>query len=164
MSITFNVDEIFEMAEQIERNGARFYRDAAAQVPDKQTRAFLESLGEMEDTHLTIFTTMRSGLTESANDIITYDPDDQGAQYLQAMADAHGTEGRISVEQPLTGKETLEEILQLALAAEKNSICFYIGLKDLVPSDSGKTQVDHIIKEEMGHIAILQTKLTAQNP
>ena len=80
------------------------------------------------------------------------------------MADAHGTEGRISVEQPLTGKESLKEILQLALNAEKNSICFYIGLKDLVPSESGKKQVDHIIKEEMGHIAVLQTKLTALNP
>ena len=27
--ITFNPDEIFEMAEQIERNGAKFYRKAA---------------------------------------------------------------------------------------------------------------------------------------
>ena len=164
MSITFNVDEIFEMAEQIERNGARFYRNAAGQAPDAKSKAFLESLGEMEDVHLTIFTTMRSELTQSVNDIVTFDPDDQGAQYLQAMADAHGTEGRISVEQPLTGKESLEEILQLALNAEKNSICFYIGLKDLVPSDSGKKQVDNIIKEEMGHIAVLQTKLTALNP
>jgi rubrerythrin len=163
MSITFNTDEIFEMAEQIERNGARFYRDAAAQVSDSKTKTFLKSLGDMEDTHLTIFTTMRSGLTKSVNDIVTYDPDDQGAMYLQAMADAHGTEGRISVEQPLTGKENLEEILQIALNAEKNSICFYLGLKNLVPSDSGKGQVDKIIKEEMGHIAVLQTKLTALN-
>jgi rubrerythrin len=164
VSITFNIDEIFEMAEQIERNGARFYRDAAAQVSDSNTRAFLESLGEMEDIHLSIFGAMRSELTKSVNDIITYDPDDQGALYLQAMADAHGTEGRISVEQPLTGKETPEEILMIALSAEKNSICFYLGLKDLLPSDSGKEQVGHIIKEEMGHIAVLQTKLTAMNP
>jgi rubrerythrin len=163
VSITFNPDEIFEMAEQIERNGARFYRDAAAQVSDKKTKTFLESLGEMEDVHLSIFTSMRSELTKSVNEIITYDPDDQGALYLQAMADAHGTEGRISVEQPLTGKENTEEILQIALAAEKNSICFYLGLKNLVPSDSGKEQVDKIIKEEMGHIAVLQTKLTALN-
>ncbi|MCP4450148.1 MAG: ferritin family protein [Planctomycetes bacterium] len=163
MSITFNPDEIFEMAEQIERNGARFYRDAAAQVPDKTTKAFLESLGEMEDVHLTIFSTMRSELTKGVNEIITYDPDDQGAQYLQAMADAHGTEGKISVAQPLTGKESLKEILQIALNAEKNSVCFYIGLKNLVPSDTGKEQVDRVIKEEMGHIAILQTRLTALN-
>ena len=27
MGYDFNVDEIFEMAEQVERNGAKFYRD-----------------------------------------------------------------------------------------------------------------------------------------
>jgi len=163
VSITFNADEIFEMAEEIERNGARFYRDAATQVPDADTKKFLEDMGEMEDTHLTIFSTMRSKLTAADTEMTTYDPDDQGALYLQAMADAHGTEGRISVAEPLTGKETLDEIIQIALRAEKNSVCFYLGLKDLVHSDSGKDQVGKIIKEEMGHIAILQTKLTALN-
>ena len=29
MGVTFNADEVFEMAEQIERNGAKFYRAAA---------------------------------------------------------------------------------------------------------------------------------------
>jgi len=29
MSYDFNADEVFEMAEQIERNGVRFYREAA---------------------------------------------------------------------------------------------------------------------------------------
>lgn len=163
MSITFNADEIFEMAEQIERNGARFYRDAAAQVSDSNTKKFLESLGEMENTHLAIFSTMRSELTQPDTEMITYDPDDQGALYLQAMADAHGTEGRISVAQPLTGKETLEEIIEIVLKVEKNSICFYLGLKDLVPSESSKKQVDNIIKEEMSHIAVLQKKFTTLN-
>ncbi len=161
MAITFNANEIFEMAEQIERNGARFYRDAAAQISDARNKEFLESLGEMEDTHLAIFSAMRTEVVKDPSEMVTYDPDDQGAQYLQAMATAYGTEGRITVEQPLTGKETLEEIIQIALNAEKNSVCFYIGLKKLVPSEAGQAQVSHIIKEEMGHIAVLQTKLTA---
>jgi hypothetical protein len=32
MSYDFNADDVFEMAEQIERNGAVFYRKAAADV------------------------------------------------------------------------------------------------------------------------------------
>jgi len=32
MPIPFNADEVFEMAEQIERNGARFYRAAAEEI------------------------------------------------------------------------------------------------------------------------------------
>ena len=38
MAISFNLDEIFEMAEEIERNGASFYREAAKKVSDKETQ------------------------------------------------------------------------------------------------------------------------------
>ena len=34
MSTKFSADEIYEMAEQIERNGAAFYRKAAASFDD----------------------------------------------------------------------------------------------------------------------------------
>ena len=33
MVIPFSADEVFEMAEQIERNGAKFYRAAAKKLP-----------------------------------------------------------------------------------------------------------------------------------
>ena len=36
MPITFNANEIFEMAEEMERNGARFYRKAAENASDNQ--------------------------------------------------------------------------------------------------------------------------------
>ena len=34
MGITFNANEVFEMAEEIERNGAKFYRQAAEKASD----------------------------------------------------------------------------------------------------------------------------------
>ena len=34
MSMPFNADEVFEMAEQIERNGGKFYRAAAKKFPE----------------------------------------------------------------------------------------------------------------------------------
>ena len=44
MSITFNADEIFEIAEQIERNGARFYREAAGNASDADVKNMLQEL------------------------------------------------------------------------------------------------------------------------
>jgi rubrerythrin len=44
MSTPFNADEILEMAEQIERNGARFYRRAAEGAVDPRNRQLLSSL------------------------------------------------------------------------------------------------------------------------
>ena len=52
MSITFNADEIFEMAEQIERNGAKFYREAAENASDADVKEMLLSMAAMEDGHV----------------------------------------------------------------------------------------------------------------
>jgi rubrerythrin len=149
VSITFTADEIFEMAEQIERNGAAFYRKAAKGAPDKDAEKYLLDLAAMEDGHLIIFQNMRQHLEDADKVISTFDPNNEAAMYLQAMADAKGYEGKISPSLELTGKESFSEILNIALHAERNSVVFYVGLKTLVPSDTGQQQIDKIIAEEM---------------
>ena len=57
--------------------------------------------------------------------------------------------------------EILEEILKFAIGAEKESIIFYLGMKDAVPGNLGKHRLDAIIKEEMGHIRMLSNKLVS---
>ena len=159
MSITFSADEIFKMAEDIERQGALFYREAAKKSNDKQTREFLLDMASMEEGHDSIFAEMRKNLSSQAKQPLTFDPDNQAAQYLLAMAEAHGTEGKISADFKLTGNESITDIINIGVNAERNSVCFYTGLKELVPSAAGKEQVDEIIKEELSHITILLNKL-----
>lgn len=159
MPITFNADEIFEMAEEIERNGAKFYRKAAANTSDKAAKNLLLDMAVMEDGHLKIFQDMRQQLTDKEKEPIVYDPDNEAAQYLQAMADMHGCEGKISPVKELTGRETIKEIIEIALNAEKESVVFYFGLRSFVPDASGKNRVEKIINEEIGHINVLNQKL-----
>jgi len=159
MPITFNADEIFEMAEEIERNGAKFYRKAAANTSDKTAKKMLLDLAVMEDGHLEIFQAMRRKLTGREKEPLVYDPDNEAAQYLQAMADMHGCEGKISPIKKLTGKETLKEIIEIALNAEKESVVFYFGLKNFVSDAAGKSRVEKIINEEIGHINVLNQRL-----
>lgn len=159
MTIAFNVDEIFEMAEEIERNGARFYREAAANAPDSNSKKMLLDLGAMEEGHERTFATMRKELKAADKEPTTYDPDNQVAQYLRTMADFHGTEGKVSPTEQLTGQESMEDVLKIALQAEKNSIAFYVGIKDLVPSASAKSKVNAIIMEEMMHVSTLGATL-----
>ena len=83
MSITFSADEIFEIAEDIERNGAKFYREAAEKASDKETRAFLLEMATMEEGHDTVFAEMRKELSKELKQPTTFDPDNQAAQYLQ---------------------------------------------------------------------------------
>ena len=161
MSIPFNADEILEMAEQIERNGARFYRRAAEGAPDPGNRQLLLDLAAMEDDHEKVFASMRANLADAESEATFFDPEGQAALYLRAMADGHVFNVKGEATGLFTGKETMEDILRTALGMEKDSIVFYLGMKELVPEGLGKDRIDAIIKEEMGHLASLSEQLTA---
>jgi rubrerythrin len=159
MASVFNADEVFEMAIRIENNGAAFYRKAAGLQSDIDNKKFLEGLASMEDQHRKIFTEMRTTLIEKDKGPKVFDPYDEVSQYLAAMADTIGGEGSPSVADALTGDDTLEEILQTAVGLEKDSILFYLGLKDLIPPQSGKDRIDEIIREERRHVVQLSSVL-----
>jgi len=161
MSITFNAFEIFEMAEQIERNGIKFYRKAAEGISDKDTRQMLLELAAMEAEHEKTFAEMKKQLSGKQREPRVFDPDNEMALYLQAAANGHVFDPKYDLSEQLTGTESVEDILKLAIGAEKDSIVFYLGLKDFVPVRAGKDKVEAIIKEEMGHIAVLNRKIAA---
>ena len=151
----FNADEVFEMAIRAEQNGAAFYRRAAQLNAGRGNIEFLEKLAAMEDAHEKVFAHMRTGLSEREKEQIVYDQYDEGSLYLAATADAHGGEGSPAVTKELTGEETMEQILQMAIELEQKSILFYLGLRDMVPEKLGKSRIDSIIDEEKKHVATL---------
>ncbi len=163
MPATFNADEILEMAEQIERNGAKFYRDAAKRASDQKVKQRLLDMAAMEDGHLKTYQEIRKGLNAWEKEEIVFDPDNQSVKYLQAMAEARGYEGKITPSKELTGSETVKEILEIALNSEKESALFYLGLKDLVPERAGREKIENIILEELSHITTLLQQLKALN-
>jgi rubrerythrin len=159
MPITFNADEVFEMAEQIERNGAEFYREAAEKAGNEEIEQMLLGMAAMEDEHLRTFQEMRTQLSGKEKEETIYDPENEAALYLQTMADGRGFEGKIDQKTKLTGRESIEEILQIAINAEKVSILFYTGLREMVSAKAGRDKVQDIIREEVRHAAILKQQL-----
>ncbi len=163
MSISFNADEVFEMAEEIERQGARFYSEASKMAPTGEMKKFFLELTEMESKHLKIFADMRKHLSEEEKTSTAYDPDNEAVLYLKTMAAAKGWEGRISPTQKLTGKEPMKEVVEIALNAEKESVVFYYGLKSMVSEGAGRDKVEKIILEELSHIRTLLEYLKDMN-
>ncbi len=153
MSYDFNADEVFEIAEQIERNGAKFYRDAAENIPDENNKKLLLNLATMEDEHEQTFKTLRNELGRDEKVLTTFDPNGESEGYLRSLADT-----RVFYEKQ-TDSTSFKEILKSAITAEKDSIVFYLGMKEVVPSHMGKEKLDGIIKEEMSHIRLLSKKL-----
>jgi len=161
MSVTFNADEVFEMAERIEHSAARFYREAATKAPERTMKEMFLRLAGMEDRHEHVFHEMRQTLSDQEKGGTTFDPEGEATLYLQAMADDRGFEGMRSRMEKLTGRETMRELLEIAIDAEKNSILYYVGLKPLVPNSAGQDKVETIIREEVSHAADLRRQLAA---
>jgi rubrerythrin len=155
MPYDFNANEIFNLAVRIEENGARFYRKAATFQKAETNRAVLEKLAAMEDRHKFTFEKMQKQLSESEKRTTTFDPNNEAVQYLAAMADSHGGEGSPAAADALTGNESIQEIIQIAIGLEKESILFYLGLRDMVPPEMGRDKLDEIIDEERRHIVQL---------
>ena len=152
MTYDFNADEMFKMASRIEENGARFYRMAAERQSDIKNRKQLESLAKMADQNITTFEKMKTRITANEKAGTAFDPHGEASLYLTAMADAHKGEGNPAVADSLTGQESMAEIIDIAIDLEKESILFYLGMKDLVPPMSGQDKLDKIINEERRHI------------
>ena len=161
MGMPFSADEVFEMAEQIERNGAKFYRAAAKKLPE--VRQVLLDLAAMEDEHEKTFAAMRAELSASQKDPLVFDPDGQAQAYLRVMADGHIFNVKADPAKLLAEQKSLQDVLTTAIGVEKDSIAFYVGLKDAVSRKAGKDKVEAIIKEEIGHIAIINQKLQELN-
>jgi rubrerythrin len=156
MDVNFTALEIFEIAEQIEQNAAKFYRDAAAAAKNKEAAKILTKLADMEDGHKKIFSSMLENYKQSQEDMNIFDPDNEMLYYMKGMALNSGWEGKAAPELPFSGNETPAEVLKTALIAEQTSINFYLGIKEIVKSQTDKEKIEQIIKEEMRHMVDLQ--------
>ena len=164
MSLDFNADEIFEIACQIERNGADFYRRMSEKISHDPTRKMLLDFAEMEKGHERVFMAMRKDLSASEMAKTVFDPDEETIAYLHAMADIHvfdsQAEDDFTLSDDLGEAAKSRKILRAAINREWGSIALYLGMKELVPENLGKGKIDGIIKEEMRHVNLLTRSLT----
>ncbi|MFW6151540.1 MAG: ferritin-like domain-containing protein [Verrucomicrobiota bacterium] len=155
MNAKYNIDEIFEIAIKIEENGAAFYRKAASLQEDDETAGVLRDLAGMEEDHKANFQNMRAAANTEATVETEFDPYLESLTYLNATADAHGGEGSVSQTAALTGNESLEDILQTGIGLEKESILFYMGIRDNMAAGTDIGKLNEIISEEKNHLATL---------
>ena len=157
MSIPFNANEVFEMAREIEVNGAKFYRAGAKKFP--QVSKILLDLAAMEDEHLKTFTEMQAELSGSEIDPPVFDPEGEADMYLHVMADQHVFDTKTDPVGLLDKYDKPRDVLMMAVGMEKDSIAFYVGLRESVSRKAGKDKIDAIIKQEYSHIITLSKML-----
>ncbi len=153
-----NMQEVLGIAIQIEQNASDFYRKAAAKHSDGIADKLLQ-LAEMEDHHKQLFADMRDAAAKQKATTPSGNLPDEGGLFMSAITSNFRIEGSPSVADSLTGNETLKEILQTGLSLEKESVLFYLGIKDTVSDKATKDVIQQVIDEEKKHIVVFAEEL-----
>lgn len=152
MSISFNADEVFEMGMDVERNGEAYYRKAAEKVDDPEVKDILIFLADEEQKHFQTFRKLRESLPAKATTTVTQDPEDQEALYLDALVKSRLFNSEKEAERIASSVKGEVEALKTALTFEKDTILFFMHMKEMTREDLGKDKIDMLIEEEHSHV------------
>lgn len=155
----FNLDEIFTIAVDIEKNGETFYRKAAELTKEKDTKKLLADLADWENGHIKIFSDLRAQLLNVSEKDLTWDPYGEVELYLRSVANRNVFDVDQDYAKFAEDHSSVKEILDFALAREKESVVFYTSLDMVLPSELSGGKVNAIIKEEISHIRMITEKL-----
>lgn len=159
MAVSFSASEVFDIAVDIERDGAAFYRKAAGFVPDQEMRDELLQLAEMEDAHEMTFTSLKKKFVGEQSDVDWFDPNGEAAGYLKNFASGQVFDMTVPPLDTLPENPSVRDILTMALRREGDTILFFTGVANALPDGEAAQAIDAIIKQEMGHVTLLSSKL-----
>jgi len=158
MFVFGTADDVFTMAVRIEENGFAFYSGAAEMQKDPQLKKLFEDLAVMEDGHIKAFKALRGRLPGSFPADAVWDPEGLAESYLQVTADRHIFTVEAASER-LKGVKSSLQALEMALMFEKDSVTFFVGMKELLPDASGKAEIDALIQAEMEHVRMISVAM-----
>lgn len=147
MGTLFYINEIVNFAIEREQESYDLYKELAENVESQNVKEVFQTLMEEEKKHKVYYSELLSTVEEkhtpSAQGYDEYD------DYMRTLIDAQRT-----VKTPPVDMANLQEILDFAIAREKDAVLFYTGLENYVPEKDQPTVKD-IIKEEASHIVKL---------
>lgn len=159
MNTELTAVEAIEIAESIERNGAKFYRQAAGLCKDHHVSTLFVELAQWENQHLKVFEQMKKRYADRDRPP-DYLGDGRGDGFkARAMAGLAVFGIQPDPTKDLSGGESRTDVLNLAMEKEKDSIVFYSGLKDFLADPKDVKALEDVIAEEMKHIRILTQSL-----
>ena len=149
-----SLGEVLEFAVSVERNGFAMYRQFAVTFAGTELEKLFDELADEEVKHEEDFKRM-FGDVKAENLPETYF--DEYREYMESIINLHLFQGK-KVEEVAAKITDANEALKFALEFEKDSLLFFLELKNLV-DDKDKAMFDKLINEERGHVLKLSKKL-----
>ena len=146
----FTVNDICDIAIQIERNGERIYREAAKRSDDLQMAQLFNWMADEERRHAQWFQDLRlpSRVPPEHEEI-----ESMGRSLLREMMENQP----FSLEEDrMQAVADLSSLLNLSIEFEQDTIMFYEMLCSFIDEAETREQLNRVIAEELGHVRQLE--------
>ncbi len=144
----FNSVEVIEMAKDIEKRGLDFYQNQAKKTDDDDLKALLLKLASDEEDHYNTFSSMLDEAKKLTDTDSDYVYGEEVSAYLKALIEFSVFPAEEEVEDRIN---SIEDVLELAINAEKDSILFY---REMMEYNNKKTNeiLKKLVDEEKQHL------------
>ena len=146
----FSAKEIIDLAIKLEKNGEAVYRDAIEKVSRPGLVPLLEWMADEEVKHANWFADLKHNLeTRNENPFAA----EMSRELFNEML---GDKNFSLKDVDFTSIENLEDLVEIFIEFEKDSIIFYEVLKPFVEDPVAREYLQKIIDEEKRHIERLK--------
>jgi rubrerythrin len=146
----FSIEDIINLAVQIEENAAKIFRDAATKLTDSSLVSLLHWLADEEVKHAEWFSELKQKVKKTVDDPRL---DDMGKAILQ---DALGDQTFSLKDIDFSKLDQIEDLLKRAIEFEDDTILFYEMIGSFIEEEETLNHLNTIIEEEKSHVRLLE--------
>jgi rubrerythrin len=147
----FTLQDVLDMAAQIERNGEKVYRQALARTDDPELAEMLAWMADEEARHAAHFEDQRLRLAGEEDNILL---EELGRLMLESIV---GDRGFSLEDVDFNQIAEVNELLQVMIDFERDTLQFYRLFQSLIANESERYRLGRIIADEEEHIRKLLT-------
>lgn len=155
MGEAFRGSDIVELGIEIERNGRDFYQAVHDRARNEKAKKLFGFLKEAEEEHIADFRKLLGSVS-------SHEPQEAFPQeytsYMNALAGDHVFTRAHSGSEVARKVTDDQEAVTMAIGFEKDSIIFYVAMKEAVPA-ADRPILDELIRQEQTHLGELLNML-----
>lgn len=142
----FTIEEILNLAEQLEKNGENVYRQALSLIREKEVAELVRWMADEENRHAQWFSQLKAKWASESQNPLKQEVEQS------MLADMLGRQSFSLKEVDFKTIKDERALLAVFIEFEEDTILFYEMLEPFVQDDLVKIQLDRIIEEEHEHI------------
>lgn len=152
----FSVNEILDLAIQIEKNGESVYRRAMEEINESELTTLLEWMADEEIKHADWFASLKDSIESTGVNLFVEE------MSRELFNDLLGEKSFSHKDVDFSKLKSINELIAVFIEFEKDTVIFYEVLVPFIEDVGTLETLDRIISEENNHIRRLQEFLQSE--